>query len=149
VKDLGYKNVLWIDTTIIPLKDLTEVFQKIEDVGYFGYLSSFKVIDYSTDHIFNTFGIDKEMCGNICTIEGGIIGLNLHSINGQNILSEWKKSVINGGFYSARPDQNSFSIITYLLGLKNWDSPATRSHRLEDINDKSIFCVDHTFSEKY
>jgi hypothetical protein len=146
-KNLGYKNVLWLDSSIIPLKELTSVFKKIEDTGYFGYISCHKVVDYSTNHILNTFNIDRKMAEKILTVEGGVFGLNLASTEGQVILSEWKKSAINGGFYSARPDQNSLSIISYLLHLENWDSTRTRADTLRSINNNTIFCVDHTFSD--
>ena len=147
VKSLGYKNVLWLDSAIIPLKNIDSVFNKIDKSGYFGYISSHKVLDYSNDYILKTFNLDKKEAEKILTIEAGIIGLNLKSDTGQKILTKWKISAENGGFYSSRPDQNSFSIIAYQLQLNNWDSPITRPHTLSGINEKSIFCVDHTFQD--
>ena len=148
VKNLGYKNVLWIDSSIIPLKSLEPVFEKIEKVGYFGYLSSHKVVDYSNEEALATFGLDMKKAEDILTIEGSVIGLNLKTEVGNLLLNEWRKSALNGGFYSARSDQNSFSIIAYLNNLKDWDNPSVhRPFQLQDITENAIFCLDHSFTD--
>lgn len=145
VKNLGYKNVLWLDSSIIVLQNIDSVFEKIEKTGYFGYLASHKVVDYTTDYVLKIFGMQRNLAENILTVETGILGLNLKSDIGQTILTDWRKAASNGAFYSSRPDQNALSIISYLIGLQEWDAPVSRANQLQDINDSSIFCVDHSF----
>lgn len=146
-KNLGYKNVLWLDSSVIPLKNLDSIFERIEKTGYFGYIACHRVVDYSTDYVLGIFGLDKQSAANIITVEAQIIGFNMKSVIGQTILSEWRKAAFNGGFYSARCDQNALSIISYQLGLDGWEDAIYRPFRLQDITSASIFCVDHSFSD--
>lgn len=148
-KNLGYKKILWLDSSIIPLKNIDEIFEKIEKAGYFGYLSNHKVADYANEHILNYFGIDKKTIENIFTIEGGIIGLDLTTKVGNELLTAWEKSAKEGGFFSSRFDQNAFSIIAYLFNITDWDNPSKRPSNLKDIKEDSIFCVDTTFQDLY
>ncbi len=147
VKNMGYKNVLWLDSSILPLKPLDCIFEKIEKNGYFGYESNFILSEYTNEFVLNLFKVSVDQADCIKTIEANILGLNLNSTVGNTILVRWQEAVKNGGFYSARHDQNAFSLIAYKLELKNFENPMiSRPYKIEDINENSIFFLDRSIS---
>jgi len=147
IKNMGYKNVLWLDSAILPLQSLDNVFEKIEKNGYFGYRANFILSEYTNDFVLNLFDVTPKIANSIETKEAGILGLNLESFIGNTILDKWQLSAQNGGFYSARHDQNALSLIAYKLDLKKFeDSNISRPSEIENITKESIFLLDRSIS---
>ena len=147
VKNMGYENVLWLDSAILPLQSLDAIFKKIEKNGYFGYKANFILSEYINEYVLNLFDVSINQANFIQTIEAGILGLNLNSFVGNTILDNWQKSAENGGFYSARHDQNALSLIAYKLDLKKFeDSHISRPSEIKDITKDSIFFLDRSIS---
>ncbi|NGX52597.1 MAG: hypothetical protein KR126chlam5_00900 [Candidatus Anoxychlamydiales bacterium] len=147
VKNMGYENVLWVDSAVLPLQSLDTIFEKIEKNGYFGYKANFILSEYTNEFVLNLFDVTPKLANFIETKEAGILGLNLDSYIGNTILDRWQKAAENGGFYSARHDQNALSLIAYKLDLKKFeDSNVARPSEVEDITKDSVFFLDRSIS---
>jgi len=147
VKNMGYENVLWLDSAILPLQSLDTIFEKIEKNGYFGYRASFILSEYTNEFVLNLFDVTPKQANFIETKEAGILGLNLESFIGNTILDRWQRAAENGGFYSARHDQNALSLIAYKLDLKKFeDSNISRPSEAEYITKDSVFFLDRSIS---
>ncbi len=145
VKKMGYKNVLWIDSSIIPMNKLDSIFADINKNGYFGTFSTSSVGQYINDFLLNKYNLSIEEANNIQTIGGGIIGLNLNHPIGNTILDKWQEAAENNGFYSARHDQNSLSIISHQLHLDKWKyNLVLLNEDINSLNNGSSFFLDRS-----
>jgi hypothetical protein len=146
VKNLGYKYVLWLDSSMAPLKSLDPIFQKVKEKGYFGYKAScFKMIQYANPYILRIFHVSEDEAEHIPTIETGVIGLDFSSTIGNLLLDKWEEAARSGGFFSSRPEQNSFSIIAYQLHLEDFDDALpTRPWERKNLSDEALLLVDYS-----
>jgi hypothetical protein len=146
VKNLGYKYVLWLDSSMAPLRSLDWIFEKIKDKGYFGYQTMGHPLDqYANPYILRIFQVSAEEAKNIPTVETGVIGLDLSSEIGNKLLDQWEEAARIGGFFSSRPDQNSFSLIAYKLQLRDFDDALpTRPWTRENLSDQALLFIDHS-----
>jgi hypothetical protein len=144
VQRLGYKNALWLDSSIRPMQALDEVFEKIEKQGYFFYPTGMNIAPFCSLEAAESFGVTAEEARKIPSISAGIVGLSLAHPKGIEALSRWMDAARKEtGFLSPRPDQNSLSIIAYLLGLTEWESGETISFQKESIGPKTRFFIDY------
>ncbi|NGX33732.1 MAG: hypothetical protein K1060chlam1_00073 [Candidatus Anoxychlamydiales bacterium] len=147
VKDMGYETVLWLDSAVLPLQPIESIFEKIEKNGYFGYRADFILSEYTNEFVLNLFDVTPQQANFIETTEAGILGLNLNSFIGNAILDKWLWAAENGGFFSARHDQNALSLIAYKLDLTKFeDSAISRPSGIENITEDSMFFLDRSIS---
>jgi hypothetical protein len=141
----GYKKVLWLDCSILPLQPLDFVFATLEKQGYFGYATSHPVGDYINRHVLDSFHLSYQEACTIKTVETGILGLDFSKPIAHKILDLWEESLKNGGFLSSRPEQNAFSIIAHRLGLFHWEDASKRPCNKEEISPDAAFFVDWAY----
>ena len=147
---LGYKRVLWLDTSIIPIVSLNDIFKKIEEKGYFFVdIGGFKIGPSINEHAAAAFGLSLEQAQQIECIAAFIIGIDFSNPTGKTIIDTWYKAAHDkDAFFSARSDQNALSIILHQLGIHDFIS----IHRLphveteEPIQPDSLFFVDRIFA---
>jgi hypothetical protein len=143
-KRLGYRLVLWLDSSIRPLKSLEGVFSAIEDRGYFWYSSGTRLARYCNRQAIEWFGYSAEDAREIESLAAGVIGLNLDHPKGSFILDEWMDAArAETGFYSARPEQNALSILAYRYGLDEWERSPSIAWNHELLHDETLFLVDY------
>jgi|JI9StandDraft_1071089.scaffolds.fasta_scaffold06273_4 hypothetical protein len=116
---LGYKKILWLDTSCVPLRNFDEIFQKIEKEGYFllkGGDSCFK--EKSSEKIRLYFSFTQEEHKSITPLSLAIIGLDLENPIGKELLDLWYKAAEDlDPYLSPRPEQNALAAIAYRLQL--------------------------------
>ncbi len=119
-KRLGYKEVLWMDTSLHLLSNLEVVFSEIEKRGYFfsfpGSLS-----DNGPSHWEEAalpMGVTYEMYPQIPHIWSGLFGFNMGNPDALQAIDEWlreTKKVVTS--ISGFPEELSLSIVAWRLGL--------------------------------
>lgn len=149
---LGYKRCLWLDTSMVPVVRLEEVFQIIKDRGYFAVgLASCMIGPYMNARSAAAFNLSLQETYSIPTAVGFAIGMDFTQVNGCKILESWYKAAHDHyAFYSARSDQNALSIVLYQLGCQNFISPNQIPHAEyhQPVLPDSLFVIDRTFSAK-
>lgn len=141
VEKLGYELVLWLDTSIVPLKELDSLFERLKTQGYIGFRAGHTLERYCNKETFTYFGVDLEKADKIESVASGLVGLNLKHPVGKAILERWYQATA-GGFYSPRPDQNALSIIVDQMGLRGWEPQETVAWEPSSIGSKTRFVVD-------
>jgi len=72
----GYKQILWLDSSVMIKKDLNSVFQIINDLGYFFIKNWHSVGHYCHDKALKTLNITREKSFEIPCLQGTNFGLN-------------------------------------------------------------------------
>lgn len=147
VKRLGYKRVLWLDASILPSQftSLNHIFKLIENNGYFVQGNDHVVGAFMNEQTAEAFGLTVEKTKAIPSCSAAILGLDLTSQIGLNVLSKWFNAAKHPcAFYSARSDQSALSIIFYQLGVTDF-FPLTTLARIDMDNPHALFIMDRDF----
>lgn len=118
-RSLGYEEVLWLDTAMHPLTDLSEIFDLIEGKGvYFTTVGSLK--ENHPLHLKETseyMGVAYELHDQIPHIASAIIGLDFQNPEANRFLNRWleetKKVYPNLNWF---PEELCLSIVAWELG---------------------------------
>lgn len=91
---MGYQDVLWIDTSVHPTNDLSEVFSTIEKTGYFLLANGLNMAydyDYGIipDTTVTSCDLSVSDLSNIPHIVAGIMGISFRTPSQHDFLNEW------------------------------------------------------------
>ncbi|HSX12793.1 MAG TPA: hypothetical protein VLE96_00010 [Chlamydiales bacterium] len=118
---LGFKEVLWIDTSLHPLTNLEAIFSAIHEKGHF-FTTVGMLSDNQTTHLPEaalSLGVTVDQYSQIPHLSSSMIGLNLNAPLPLQLLNEWyfaAKSVYP--FLTCWPEELSLSIFAFRLGLE-------------------------------
>ncbi len=113
----GFRQVLWLDASMLVIKDLEPIFALIEKDGYFFQDSGWPNSRWTHDAAREYFGTDEGPM-----LSSGVLGLDLDSEIGYKFFDLWTQAMRDGMFNGAwdvtRHDQTCASLIAYKLGMK-------------------------------
>lgn len=139
---LGYELVLWLDTSIRPMKNLDSVFKTIEEQGYLFYRSGHTLAQYCTKEAMEALGEPIENAEHIYSVAAGVFGVNLRHEQGQKLVQKWYEAAQKETpFLSPRPEQNALSILSHQMKLTNWEREGLVWQR-EACNESTLFLID-------
>lgn len=141
----GFKRVLWLDTAILPVVSLNEIFDMIQKTGYFCMGNSHNIGPYMTSPAIDAFGITFDEANEIPSCSAGITGVDFTTDVGKTIIDRWYAAAQNKvAFFSPRPEQNALSIILHSLGLKL--CPIERlAHNRHAVNSQTLLLIEREF----
>jgi hypothetical protein len=121
---LGYQNLLWIDCSMIPIRDLKPLFEIIETRGYFA-ITSGSTIKAEVDNgrinqqALSAMKIPYSSASLAPHITTPLFGLNTHSHVGQEILRSLGEMAEEGSaFFCEWVDEAPISAVLYHMELK-------------------------------
>ena len=142
----GYKKVLWLDTSVIPLVSLNEIFQTIENKGYFVMGNTHQIYPYSNPLSNAYFGLNHAYTNQIPSCSSGLFGVDLSKPLGKTIVKWWRKGAFDkDAYYCPRSDQNVLSIILHQLGIYDFVPISQMPHSRGEIGPDSLFLLDRRF----
>ena len=120
---LGYKNVLWLDTSVIVNKRLEPIFSLIEENGCVYRYSNhpLRIPRVARDN-FSPIGKNGEP---IKHIAAGILGFDLHNPKVKLLLDKWYNLAVDYPevFFSNFPEQLPLSIVIQEMGMDDYPLP--------------------------
>jgi len=141
---IGYKHLLWLDASMLVIKDLQPIFDIIEQDGYFFQDSGWMNDRWTNDKAKEYFGTNEGRM-----LSSGVLGLNLETEIGRKFLSDWLQAmqdgVFNGSWDNFRHDQTCASLIAYKMGLKLQDGNTFMVYGKMDeptISEKTLLLAD-------
>jgi hypothetical protein len=152
---LGFSQVLWLDSSILPLRSFKPVWGLIAEQGY--WLS--KNFDYMTDRFvcdsaLPLLGVSRQECSRIPQVMGGAIGINFDSRIGWEMFSMWRHYAISGAFEGPhvggsdypkiighRHDQTAMSVVAHNLNLVLTVPPQLIVEDGEDPTEDTVMAV--------
>lgn len=146
----GYRYVLWMDSSVYPVRDITEAFDMIAEDGYLLLNGGWCSGQWCSDNALGTLGVTREQLFSPQTGHEGrqypnwphlmacVIGLDLenskakafldkyyeYANDGVTIQGAWDnggcKVSIDPRVRGHRHDQTIASVVSWKLGMKNW-----------------------------
>jgi hypothetical protein len=120
VRNKGYKKVLWLDSSILPSKDvsLNFVFDIIARIGFFIQAGDHTIGQFMNEQSAAAFGITLEETFNVLSCSAAIIGIDFTKPRGASLINDWYTAAHDPyAFFSDRSDQNALSILIHKKGL--------------------------------
>lgn len=145
-KRLGYKRVLWMDTSFKPLRDFNEIFRMIKREGYFiTSLDKTSLRDRGSKKVQTAFDLSDDEMIEIKEVASGLIGVDFSNERGREIIDRWYKAAEQlDPFLSPRPEQSALAALLYKMDLHPtcsfYDITAIYA---SNINPKHYFYLDY------
>lgn len=145
---LGYKRILWLDSAVLPLVSLNDIFEMIKEKGFFLMGCDRMLGPYMNSQAAAFFGFTLEQTFKIPSGSAGLCGVDLENATGRKILDWWYRAAHDpDAFFSARSDQNALSMIFYRLNLSDDIISMDRMpHSTYEIKPDSLFLLDSEFA---
>jgi hypothetical protein len=99
VLNLGYKKIIWLDSSVYAIKPLDSMWKKFEEYGFLMQYAGHECGTWANDNCLNYFGINRDesmkmpMYGN-----AGFLALDFELDVCNRFLSEWHQSALDGVF---------------------------------------------------
>lgn len=145
---MGFKRILWLDTSVVPLVSLNQIFAMIEEKGYFVMGNSHKIGPFMNAEAAAYFGLTLSQTQEIPSCSAGLFGLDLTHPSSQLLLDMWYKAAFDkDAFFSLRSDQNALSILLYQMNMTDFTDLSRMPHAEidEPIKPDSLFYLDRLF----
>lgn len=118
---MGYEQILWLDASIVFVKNVKPIFDWIEEKGFFFEHCGFSVANWCNDETLNYFGITREEGQTMPLFSAGFTGLDFTNPIAVEFFNKWKQSMLDGYFRGSwenhRHDLSCASIIANQMGL--------------------------------
>jgi len=126
----GYNSILFVDSSMYPVKDVGPVFDYIEKTGYLMQQAGHMVDRWCNDNCREYFKLSAEESKPMIMYSAGFTGLDFTNPLAVKFFEEWKAAAEAGAFKgdwsNMRHDMTCGSIIAQRLGMsfesKNWFS---------------------------
>lgn len=100
--DAGYTSILWLDSSCFAIKNITPVFEFIEENGYLIQDSGHFLGTWANDRALEYFDITRDKAMEIRMIgNAGFLGLNMNNQASHDFFRDWKQSMHDGIFKGA------------------------------------------------
>ncbi len=159
---LGYRNIVWIDSSMRPVKKLDKIFDQVEKHGLFFNLNRvFTRLDSISKYILEPFNLIKEDLKKIRYVNTGVIGFNFaHDLTKDFFdkfygLARKKKTFFNEYFeelpFSVLVKQMNLESIEYVQRLPLFQYiNLNETFKMDAFNNyKATFVIDYQFSKKW
>jgi len=131
---LGYRQILWLDSSVWCIKTPHHVFDDIIDNGVVGFSSGYNLAQTAPDLLLKRMGWSRDYAESLPEIATGMVGLNLDNPNGKAVFDLWAQLCDEGYFKNSRfhdtndsldhrflhgrQDQCAYSCAIHELGIK-------------------------------
>lgn len=140
---LGYQRVLWLDTAVVPLVSLNQIFDEIADKGYFIMGVDHNVGPYMNPSAAAYFGLTHEQTYQIPSCSAGLFGVDFTQPIGNTLIDLWHRAAKDSdAFFSRRSDQSALSMILYQQHADCLTSMDLMPHSASEIGSDSLFWLD-------
>ena len=136
--ELGYRYLLWCDSSVFPVKPLERVWEILREDGYLFFMCGWKSGEWCSDAALETLGVTRDEAMEMDQLVGGCQALDLGNMLCRAYLNRWYELSNDGISFIGdwtnerhqvsddprvkghRHDQVCASIIAWELGMRNF-----------------------------
>lgn len=146
---VGYEIILWLDCSVWPVKPVEEVFDYINENGYYFWSSGYNCAQVCSDKCLEYFQITRDQAEAFSDCGSSMMGVNMANPQGREFIEKWIQAAKDGAFLGSREhdnqsedprflfhrqDQSSASILIGKMGLKMTEPGEYSSYYPSDID---------------
>lgn len=123
VRDMGYDQVMWLDSSVYSIKPVDRVFDLLDDTGVIMQEAGCYVGQWCNDETLKYFDINREQAMQMpCYGNAGFLAFDWRKFWARNFFLPWEKAMLDGMFKGSwsnhRHDLTCGSIIANQMHLK-------------------------------
>lgn len=123
VRNMGYTQILWLDSSVYAVADIAPAFWHIDSFGYLMQDSGHVLGNWSTDELLEAGGISREYAMNIPMYgNAGMLGLDFTVRACNMFFQTWwvfmKAGLFKGSWDNHRHDMSCGSLIAWMYNFK-------------------------------
>lgn len=125
MRQMGYKQVLWLDASVYAVKNVQPLFDWIKEKGFFMEAAGHWTGTWCNDETLAYFGITRDEAMQMPMFSAGFTGLDFENPIAVEFFEKWKASMnagcFRGNWTNHRHDMTCASIIANQMGLvRDW-----------------------------
>lgn len=106
--EMGYRQILWLDSSVFAIKNLTPIFDEIEKNGFIFQEAGHYLGNWSSDKQLEYFGITRNEAMEMPMIgNAGFLGLNFTKRICCLFFDQWRYSMLDGMFKGNWTNENN------------------------------------------
>lgn len=153
----GHKVVIWVDSSIYPIKDIMPIFDYVNDKGLFFFKSGYPLSATATDRLLSYIGCKREELVDVPEFATGVVGINIDNPLGAHFFASWERMMhagLFGGdrvhneedskhplFKFSRQDQSAASAALYEMGITSCGEDKDWVSYYPNVTDKTILFI--------
>lgn len=154
---LGYKQILWVDSSLYPIRPLDEIQKYINDNGWFMFRTGYNLAQSVSDRALEYAGVTRDEAEYITEYASGCVGLNFELREVRWLFDSWKMYMLDGQFKGSRLHDNQSQDPRFLfhrqdqsclsLAMNTWhmempiDAPNFATYYGTPQTDQTIFMI--------
>lgn len=119
--DKGYSKVLWLDSSMYLIRDLSMIWDELESFGYcLQSAGTANLKDWINDDALKTFGVPRWAVDGVTMYAGAMMGFDMMNDKAKMLFELMKTNIecFKGGWKDHRHDQSIGSLIAFMKGMK-------------------------------
>lgn len=128
----GYQRILWLDASIVCIRNPSEMFDWIGDQGHYLYRSGYNCAQSISDACLEKFGLTRDEVEPWPECASNVVGFDLNNPLGAQFFDRWHAASLDGSFNGSRQhdgqsqdprflfhrqDQSAASLVAHQLGI--------------------------------
>lgn len=140
--NLGYKQILWVDSSLYPIRPLDDIQKYIIENGWFVFRTGYNLAQSVSDRTLEYSGVLRDEAEHITEYASGCVGLNFELKEVRWLFDSWKRYMTDGQFNGSRSHDNQSQDPRFLFHRQDQSclSLAMYTHRIEVPVDAPAFC---------
>lgn len=124
MRDMGYTKILWLDASIVAVKDFTSIFDRIEKNGIFFEDSGWKAGQWTNDKALEMMNVTRAQAMEMKMFSAGFVGFDFTQQVARTFFDNWwhwmKAGAFKGSWENHRHDMSVGSIVASQMGLEKY-----------------------------
>lgn len=147
----GYKNILWLDCSVMASKDITPIFDVIEKEGVYFWRSGWLLSDSATDRDLEIAGMDRDQAEKLMECASGIVGINTHNPMSRHLLLDFIDMNAAGVCSTSRNHDNQSSDPRFKWGRQDQTAFTIAFHKagFTHMYDQNVFTSYYERGRRY
>lgn len=140
----GYKRLLWLDASIVCVRDPKDMFDEIGHVGYYLYRSGYNCAQSVSDACLRVFGVTRDQAEAMPECASNVVGFDLGNPVGMEFYWRWLKASRDGSFQGSRQHDGQSQDPRFLFHRQDQSAASLIANELGmHMHDPGHFCRDY------
>lgn len=142
--DRGYQRILWLDASIVCIRNPSDMFDWIGHHGTYLYRSGYNCAQSVSDACLDNFGISRNQAELMPECASNVVGFDMGNPTGKKFFDWWHESSLDGSFKGSRDHDDQSRDPRFLFHRQDQSAASLIAHWLKmDIQPAGHFAQDY------
>lgn len=140
----GFRRILWLDASIVCVRNPKDMFDHIGHTGYYLYRSGYNCAQSVSDKCLDIFGVTRDEAEAMPECASNVVGFDLNNPIGQEFYQRWNRAAFDGSFNGSRLHDNQSQDPRFQFHRQDQSAASLIANQLGmTIHDPGHYCCDY------